>query len=196
VPIDAFLFGGRRATTVPLVSEAFDWEHGVFLGATMSVETTAAAAGDVGKLRFDPFAMLPFCGYNMADYFAHWLKIGKVQGAKLPRIFMVNWFRKGTDGSFLWPGFGDNSRVLAYVLGRLNGEGEVTETPVGLVPTPGALPLEGLDLSEDTLRELLSVDAEQVRAQLPQIEEHLDRFGDRLPTEVRSQLQRLKARLG
>jgi phosphoenolpyruvate carboxykinase (GTP) len=132
----------------------------------------------------------------MADYFAHWLKIGKVQGAKLPRIFMVNWFRKGTDGSFLWPGFGDNSRVLAYVLGRLNGEGEVTETPVGLVPTPGALPLEGLDLSEDTLRELLSVDAEQVRAQLPQIEEHLDRFGDRLPTEVRSQLQRLKARLG
>jgi phosphoenolpyruvate carboxykinase (GTP) len=196
VPIDAFLFGGRRATTVPLVSEAFDWEHGVFLGATMSVETTAAAAGEVGKLRFDPFAMLPFCGYNMADYFAHWLRIGKTSGAKLPRIFMVNWFRKGQDGKFLWPGFGENSRVLAYVLGRLTGEGEVTETPVGLVPTPDALPLEGLDIPRATLEELLSVDADQVRQQLPQIEEHLDRFGDRLPAEVRSQLESLKARLG
>jgi phosphoenolpyruvate carboxykinase (GTP) len=140
--------------------------------------------------------MLPFCGYNMADYFGHWLRTGRVQGAKLPRIFMVNWFRKGSDGSFLWPGFGDNSRVLAYVLGRLNGEGDVVETPVGLVPTPEALPLEGLDIARDTLEELLSVDPELVRAQLPQIEEHLDRFGDRLPNEVRSQLERLKARLG
>ena len=195
VPIDAFLFGGRRATTVPLISEAFDWEHGVFLGATMSVETTAAAAGAVGQLRFDPFAMLPFCGYNMADYFAHWLRIGATKGAKLPRIFMVNWFRKSSDGKFLWPGFGENSRVLAYVLGRLNGEGEVTETPVGLVPKPGALDLRGLDISDETLEELLTVDPEQVSAQLPQIEEHLDRFGDRLPAEVRSQLAGLKARL-
>ena len=196
VPIDAFLFGGRRATTVPLVSEAFDWEHGVFLGATMSVETTAAQAGAVGQLRFDPFAMLPFAGYNMADYFGHWLKIGRTEGAKLPRIFMVNWFRKSDEGKFLWPGFGENSRVLAYILGRLNGEGEVRETPIGLVPTPEALPLEGLDIDAGTLEELLTVDPEQLRAQLPQIEEHLDRFGDRLPAEVRSQLESLKARLG
>ena len=196
VPIDAFLFGGRRATTVPLVSEAFDWEHGVFVGATMSVETTAAQAGAVGQLRFDPFAMLPFCGYNMADYFGHWLQIGGTEGAKLPRIFMVNWFRKSEEGKFLWPGFGENSRVLAYILGRLEGEGEVTETPIGLVPTPDALPLEGLDISSETLEELLTVDPEQLRAQLPQIEEHLDRFGDRLPAEVRSQLEGLKARLG
>jgi phosphoenolpyruvate carboxykinase (GTP) len=195
VPIDAFLFGGRRATTVPLVSEAYDWEHGVFLGATMSVETTAAQAGAVGQLRFDPFAMLPFCGYNMADYFAHWLKIGKTDGAKLPRIFMVNWFRKSDEGKFLWPGFGENSRVLAYVLGRLEGEGEVTETPIGLVPVADSLPLEGLDIDRGTLDELLTVDSEQLRAQLPQIEEHLDRFGDRLPAEVRSQLESLKARL-
>jgi phosphoenolpyruvate carboxykinase (GTP) len=195
VPIDAFLFGGRRATTVPLVSEAFDWEHGVFLGATMSVETTAAQAGAVGQLRFDPFAMLPFCGYNMADYFAHWLKIGKTDGAKLPRIFMVNWFRKSEEGKFLWPGFGENSRVLAYVLGRLEGEGEVHETPIGLVPAVDSLPLEGLDIDRDTLEELLTVDAEQLRLQLPQVEEHLDRFGDRLPAEVRSQLESLKARL-
>src|SRR5215207_9759293 len=184
VPIDAFLFGGRRATTVPLVSEAFDWEHGVFLGATMSVGTTAAQAGAVGQLRFDPFAMLPFCGYNMADYFRHWLEIGRTNGAKLPRIFMVNWFRKSDEGKFLWPGFGENSRVLAYVLGRLDDEGDVKETPIGLVPTADALPREGLDLSEETLDELLMVDPDQLRAQLGQIEEHLDRFGDRLPAEV------------
>ena len=196
VPIDAFLFGGRRATTVPLVSEAFDWEHGVFLGATMSVETTAAQAGAVGELRFDPFAMLPFAGYNMADYFGHWLRIGRTEGARLPRIFMVNWFRKSAEGKYLWPGFGENSRVLAYILGRLEGEGDVQETPIGLVPTPEALPLEGLDISREALEQLLAVDPEQLRAQLPQIEEHLDRFGDRLPAEVRSQLESLKARLG
>jgi phosphoenolpyruvate carboxykinase (GTP) len=196
VPIDAFLFGGRRATTVPLVSEAFDWEHGVFLGATMSVETTAAQAGAVGQLRFDPFAMLPFCGYNMADYFGHWLEIGRTKGAKLPKIFMVNWFRKSDEGKFLWPGFGENSRVLAYVLGRLDGEGDVKETPIGLVPTADSLPLEGLEIPAETLEELLTVDPEQLRAQLGQIEEHLDRFGDRLPAEVRSQFESLKARLG
>jgi phosphoenolpyruvate carboxykinase (GTP) len=132
----------------------------------------------------------------MADYFSHWLSIGATEGAKLPRIFMVNWFRKGQDGKFLWPGFGENSRVLAYVLGRLNGEGEVTDTPIGLVPKPGALDLEGLDISAETLEELLAVDVEQLRAQLPQIEEHLDRFGERLPAEVRSQFESLKARLG
>ena len=196
MPIEAFLFGGRRATTVPLVSEAFDWEHGVFLGATMSVETTAAAAGEVGALRFDPFAMLPFCGYNMADYFGHWLEIGRTPGAKLPRIFMVNWFRKSDDGKFLWPGFGDNSRVLAYVLGRLNGEGDVTETPIGLVPTAGRAAARGPGSPADTVQELLAVDPELLRAQLPQVEEHLDRFGDRLPAEVRSQFESLKSRLG
>jgi phosphoenolpyruvate carboxykinase (GTP) len=196
VPIDAFLFGGRRATTVPLVSEAFDWEHGVFLGATMSVETTAAQAGAVGQLRFDPFAMLPFCGYNMADYFGHWLEIGRTKGAKLPKIFMVNWFRKSDEGKFLWPGFGENSRVLAYVLGRLDGEGDVKETPIGLVPTADSLPLEGLEIPAETLEELLTVDPEQLRAQLGEIEEHPDRFGDRLPAEVRSQFESLKARLG
>src|SRR6476620_3879626 len=144
VPIDAFLFGGRRASTVPLVTEAFDWVHGVFLGATMSVETTAAAAGEVGKLRFDPMAMLPFCGYNMADYFRHWLETGRREGAKLPKIFLVNWFRKDEDGNFLWPGFGENSRVLEWVFRRCNGEGEVRETPIGLVPPPSEINTEGL----------------------------------------------------
>jgi phosphoenolpyruvate carboxykinase (GTP) len=197
VPIDAFLFGGRRATVVPLVAEAFDWEHGAFLGATMSVETTAAAAGAVGALRFDPFAMLPFCGYNMADYFAHWLEIGRrADTAKLPRIYYVNWFRKAEDGSFLWPGFGDNSRVLAWIFRRCEGEAEATETPIGLVPAEGAIDTDGLDISEQALRELLTVDAEAVGAQLPQVEEHLARFGDRLPDEIGAQLEGLKARLG
>jgi phosphoenolpyruvate carboxykinase (GTP) len=195
VPIDAFLFGGRRATTVPLVSEAFDWEHGVFLGATMAVETTAAASGEVGKLRFDPFAMLPFCGYNMADYFGHWLRIGRTQGARLPKIFIVNWFRKDDDGKFLWPGFGDNSRVLAYVLRRCEGEGEVVETPIGYVPKPGSLDTDGLDIQPGTLDELLKVDPDELRQQLPQVRDHLARFGDRLPAEVRAQLEALERRL-
>ncbi len=145
MPIDAFLFGGRRATTVPLVHEAFDWEHGVFLGATMSSEKTAAAAGNVGELRFDPMAMLPFCGYNMADYFGHWLKLGEREGAELPRIFYVNWFRKDADGKFLWPGFGENSRVLEWVFRRCDGEAEAVETPIGLLPAEGAIDTEGLD---------------------------------------------------
>ena len=145
VPIDAFLFGGRRSTGAPLVREAFDWEHGVFLGATMSSEKTAAAAGTVGELRFDPFAMLPFCGYNMADYFEHWLKIGEREGAQLPKIFHVNWFRKDDDGKFLWPGFGENSRVLAWIFRRCDGEAEADETPIGYVPEPEHLELDGLD---------------------------------------------------
>ena len=161
MPIDAFLFGGRRATVQPLVSESFDWEHGVFLGATMSSETTAAAAGEVGKLRFDPMAMLPFCGYNMADYFGHWLTIGPRAPEQLPRIFVVNWFRKDADGKFLWPGFGENSRVLEWVFRRCDGEGETVETPIGLVPAEGELDLDGLEISDEAMRELLTVDADK-----------------------------------
>jgi phosphoenolpyruvate carboxykinase (GTP) len=197
VPIDAFLFGGRRATVVPLVREAFDWEHGVFLGATMSSEQTAAAFGTVGQLRFDPFAMLPFCGYNMADYFGHWLRIGEqADPEKLPKIFYVNWFRKGSDGEFLWPGFGENSRVLEWIFRRCNGEAEAVETPIGLVPAPGELNTEGLDISDEALTELLTVDEDALRQELPQIEEHLARFGNRLPQQVRAQFEALKARLG
>jgi phosphoenolpyruvate carboxykinase (GTP) len=195
VPIDAFLFGGRRATVVPLVREAFDWEHGVFLGATMSSEQTAAAFGAVGQLRFDPFAMLPFCGYNMADYFAHWLEVGRREGAQLPRIFYVNWFRKDEDGSFLWPGFGENSRVLEWVFRRCDGEGEAVETPIGLVPAEGDLDVEGLSISADEVHALLHVDEEAVKAELPQVREHLEKFGDRLPAELRGQLERLEQRL-
>ncbi|MDX6666498.1 MAG: phosphoenolpyruvate carboxykinase, partial [Solirubrobacteraceae bacterium] len=197
VPIDAFLFGGRRATVVPLVREAFSWEHGVFLGSTMSSEQTAAAFGTVGQLRFDPFAMLPFCGYNMGDYFAHWLKLGAAADPeKLPRIFYVNWFRKDGDGKFIWPGYGENSRVLEWIFRRLEGTADAAETPIGLVPSADALNTDGLDISADTLRELLAVDAEAVRAELPQVEEHLAKFGDKLPAEIRTQLEDLKTRLG
>jgi phosphoenolpyruvate carboxykinase (GTP) len=195
VPIDAMLFGGRRSTVVPLVTEARDWEHGVFLGATMSSETTAAAAGQVGKLRFDPFAMLPFCGYNMADYMAHWLKIGEREGANLPKIFYVNWFRKDEGGRFLWPGFGENSRVLEWVFRRCDGEGEVQDTPFGLVPPPGDLDTDGLDIDADALAELLRVDSGELAAQLPQVKEHLAKFGDQLPAQIRSQLEDLEQRL-
>jgi phosphoenolpyruvate carboxykinase (GTP) len=195
VPIDAFLFGGRRASVVPLVREAFDWEHGVFLGATMSSEQTAAAFGTVGQLRFDPFAMLPFCGYNMASYFQHWLDMGAKSGAKPPRIFYVNWFRKGADGSFLWPGFGDNSRVLEWIVRRLEGRVDADETPIGLVPKPGDLDVEGLDISDAALAEVLSVDVDALRDELPQVKEHLARFGDGLPAPVRAQFEALERRL-
>ncbi|HEX7059905.1 MAG TPA: phosphoenolpyruvate carboxykinase (GTP) [Solirubrobacterales bacterium] len=195
VPIDAFLFGGRRATTVPLVHEAFDWEHGVFLGATMASEKTAAAAGNVGELRFDPMAMLPFCGYHMGDYFGHWLKMAEREGARLPRIFYVNWFRKDEDGKFLWPGFGENSRVLEWVFRRCEDATEAVESPIGLLPTEGALNTEGLDLSEEAMRQLLHVDPEQVKAQLPQLREHLAGFGDKLPLELTTQLEALEQRL-
>jgi len=197
VPIDAFLFGGRRASVVPLVREAFGWEHGVFLGATMSSEQTAAAFGTVGQLRFDPFAMLPFCGYNMADYFAHWLALGaQADPEKLPKIFYVNWFRKDADGKFLWPGYGENSRVLEWVIRRLEGQAEAVETPIGLVPAENDLDIEGLDISEETMRELLTVDAEAVKGELSQVEEHLAKFGDKLPAPVREQFDTLKSRLG
>ena len=196
VPIDAFLFGGRRATVVPLVREAFDWEHAVFLGATMSSEQTAAAFGEVGALRFDPFAMLPFCGYNMADYFAHWLSVGRTEGAQLPRVFYVNWFRKDDHGKFIWPGFGENSRVLEWVFRRCEGTADAVESTIGLLPSEGALKLDGLDLTQEQLDEILVVDEDAVRAELPQIEEHLARFGDDLPAEVRAQFEALKGRLG
>jgi phosphoenolpyruvate carboxykinase (GTP) len=196
VPIDAMLFGGRRSTVVPLVTEARDWEHGVFLGATMSSETTAAAAGQVGQLRFDPMAMLPFCGYNMADYFAHWLKIGNRDGANLPKVFYVNWFRKDEGGRFLWPGFGENSRVLEFVFRRCDGEGEVRDTAFGLVPPAGEINTAGLDIDAGALEELLRVDDDALRAQLPQVKEHLAKFGDQLPSELRAQLADLEQRLG
>jgi phosphoenolpyruvate carboxykinase (GTP) len=196
VTMDAFLFGGRRAGVVPLVTEAFDWEHGIFMGSIMGSEKTAAAAGGgIGELRFDPFAMLPFCGYHMADYFSHWLDTGRRQGARLPKIFMVNWFRKDDDGRFIWPGFGENSRVLAWIFRRCDGEADAVETPIGLVPAPGAIETEGLDLSAAEMEKLLKVDPEEWRVQLPQIHQHYAGFGDALPDELRSQLDALEQRL-
>ncbi len=197
VPIDAILFGGRRSTVVPLVTEAFDWEHGVFLGAVMSSEKTAAAAGTVGELRFDPFAMLPFCGYNMADYFAHWLEMGRRDGAKLPKIFYVNWFRKDDGGRFLWPGFGENSRVLAWVFARCAGRGAASETPIGLIPPAGpeGIDTDGLDVSDAEMAELLRADTVEWKAQLPQLHAHLARF-KALPDALSVQLQALEERLG
>jgi len=196
VPISAILFGGRRATNVPLVTESFDWDHGVFLGSIMSSETTAAQAGAVGKLRFDPFAMLPFCGYNMGDYFAHWLQIGRATDAdKLPKLFWVNWFRRGDDGSFLWPGFGENSRVLKWVVERVEGGSEAVDTPIGRVPTTSALDTEGLEVEEGTLERLLSVEPESWRQELPQLEEHYRTLGDHVPAALKEQLESLEKRL-
>jgi phosphoenolpyruvate carboxykinase (GTP) len=197
VPISAILFGGRRSTVVPLVTEALDWEHGVFLGAVMSSEKTAAATGTVGELRFDPFAMLPFCGYNMADYFAHWLRIGRqADPAKLPKIFYVNWFRKDPSGRFLWPGYGENSRVLAWVFARCAGHGASVSTPIGTIPPVGreGLDTSGLDISEADIAELLSVDLQEWKAQLPHFHEHLGKF-ERLPKELHEQLLALERRL-
>ncbi len=196
VPISAILFGGRRSSVVPLITEAFDWEHGVFLGSIMSSETTAAAAGAVGDVRPDPLAMLPFCGYNMADYLGHWLRIGRdADASRLPRMYYVNWFRKGPDGNYLWPGFGDNSRVLEWVFERVNGGGATRETPIGLVPTEDAIPREGLDLGADAMGELLRVDEGEWRAEVPTIEEHYAQFGARLPQALREQLKVLAERL-
>jgi phosphoenolpyruvate carboxykinase (GTP) len=195
VPIDAMLFGGRRATVVPLVSEAFDWEHGVFLGATMGSEKTAAAAGTVGELRFDPFAMLPFCGYDMAAYFAHWLTLGRhADPGKLPRIFCVNWFRKDDHGRFLWPGYGENSRVLAWIFRRCDNQADAIDTPIGRLPAPGALDTNGLALGDAELAAALTVAPEEWRAQLPQMRAHLARF-ERLPHELHAQLEALEQRL-
>ena len=195
VPISAFLFGGRRKTVVPLVNEARSWEHGVFLGATMASEMTAAVLGGAGQLRFDPFAMLPFCGYHMGDYFKHWLEIGKHPGAKLPKIFYVNWFRRGADGHFLWPGYGDNSRVLKWIFGRCNGTAAAKETEIGNLPADGALDLSGLDIPAEDQKALFGVDKEGWKAVIPQIEQHFAKFGAKLPAELNKQLDELKARL-
>ena len=196
VPISAILFGGRRSSVVPLITEAYSWEQGVFLGSIMASETTAAAAGAVGKLRRDPFAMLPFCGYHVGDYLAHWLKIGgATEASKLPKIFYVNWFLKDGDGKFIWPGFGENSRVLEWVFQRCDGKGEAVETPIGLLPTRTALPTDGLDLPEAAWDRLLKVDAEEWRAEIPSIEEHFDGIGDRLPQALRDELVALEKRL-
>jgi phosphoenolpyruvate carboxykinase (GTP) len=196
VPISAILFGGRRASVVPLVQEARDWRQGVFLGSIMASETTAAATGAVGRLRRDPFAMLPFCGYNMGDYLGQWLQLGaSADPAKLPRLYYVNWFRKGADGRWLWPGFGENSRVLAWIFARVAGTAEAVETPVGLVPAEGALDLEGLDVTPEDMAELLRVDVGEWQAEVPSIEGHYARLGERLPVELRDELDALEERL-
>jgi phosphoenolpyruvate carboxykinase (GTP) len=197
VPISAILFGGRRASTIPLVTESLSWKHGVFMGATVASETTAAQAGAVGNLRFDPFAMLPFCGYNMADYISHWLSIGAASDeSKLPKIFYVNWFRKSAEGKFLWPGYGENSRVLKWIVHRVAGDvsAAAVETPIGHVPAPGALDLDGLALSPESLQSVLNVDHEEWKAELPKIGMHFDNLGARLPAEMRNQLVALEAR--
>ena len=196
VPISAILFGGRRASNVPLITEARDWDHGVFLGSIMSSEKTAAAAGKVGEVRFDPFAMLPFMGYNVGDYINHWLEIGaNADPEKLPRMFWVNWFRKDEDGKFLWPGFGENCRVLKWVLERVVGQGEITETAIGNVPSIHGLDLEGIDISEDQLNELLSVDNSEWFEEIPLIEDHFSFIGERLPDSLIAELEELKTRL-
>ncbi len=196
VPIDAILFGGRRATNVPLVSEAFDWAHGVFIGSSVSSEQTAAAEGTVGALRRDPFAMLPFCGYNMADYWGHWLKIGSFTSPdKLPRIYSVNWFRKDSDGKFMWPGFGENSRVLEWIVNRLSGKAEAVDTPIGRVPAPGALNTVGLDITDAQLAELFAVNADSWLAETDLTQEYYAGFGERVPAELNEQLQGLRDRL-
>jgi phosphoenolpyruvate carboxykinase (GTP) len=196
VPIDAVMFGGRRSTVVPLVTEARNWEHGVFLGSSMSSEKTAAAAGNVGELRFDPFAMLPFCGYNMADYFGYWLSLPEREGVKLPRLFYVNWFRKDDDGKFIWPGFGDNIRVLAWMFRRLEGNAEAEDSLLGLVPREGEIDIEDLAIGEEHMRELRSIDPDDMRDQIPQMQQHFAQFGDRLPDRLRAQMQDLAERLG
>jgi len=198
VPISAILFGGRRKTTIPLVTEARDWVHGVYMGATLSSETTAAAVGQVGVVRRDPMAMLPFIGYHAGDYFRHWIEVGKgvSDTAVLPKIFYVNWFRRGADGRFLWPGFGENSRVLKWVVERLEGSGAAVETPIGRVPTPEAVDVSGLDMSSEDLAEVLRVDPEEWRAEIPAVTEWFAKFGDKLPGVLWSELDALKARLG
>jgi len=200
VPISAILFGGRRATTIPLVVEARDWNHGVYMGATLSSETTAAATGAVGVVRRDPMAMIPFIGYNGGDYFRHWIEMGKGgptgDASKLPRIFYVNWFRRDDEGGFLWPGFGENSRVLKWVVERIDGQAAAVETPIGHVPAPGAIDTEGLELSDEALAAALAVDAEEWKAEIPQIQEWFEKFGDDLPAVLWTELDGLKARLG
>jgi phosphoenolpyruvate carboxykinase (GTP) len=193
VPISAFIFGGRRARLAPLVYESFNWQHGVFVGATMASETTAATTGDVGITRRDPMAMLPFCGYNMADYFQHWLDMGK-KIPHPPKIFHVNWFRKGADGKFLWPGYGENVRVLKWILERVEGRGEARETPIGFVPGRTGLTLDGLKISPEALDEMFRVDADAWEADLADSREFFDKFGARLPRELRKEHEGVRNR--
>ena len=196
VPISAILFGGRRRTTVPLVTQAFDWDHGVFLGSIMASETTAAAGGAVGKLRFDPMAMLPFCGYNMADYFSHWLSVGsKTSAAKLPQIFFVNWFRRDNDGRFLWPGYGENSRVLKWIFERLEGKADARKTAIGFLPATDSLDTDGLSINTADLEAITSLDTDGWREAMPQIREHFAVFGDRLPAKLHDSLNSLESAL-
>ena len=196
VPISAILFGGRRASTVPLAFEAFDWQHGTFIGSIASSERTAAAAGTVGELRRDPMAMLPFCGYNMGDYFAHWLEMGKnTEASKLPKIFYVNWFRKDADGGWLWPGFGENSRVLKWIVERVSGKGQAVETPIGYLPASGAIDTSGLDVTDDQMAELLNVNVEEWLNEIESIREHYARFEETLPEALSDELAALEARL-
>ncbi len=197
VPIDAILFGGRRASVVPLVTQSRDWANGVFMGSIVASETTAAATGAVGNLRRDPFAMLPFCGYNMADYFGHWLSFAQnYDEAALPKIFYVNWFRKGDDGRWLWPGFGENSRVLEWVFKRVAGEADAVDTPIGFVPTLDSLDVSGVDVSPADMAELLEVNVDEWRAEVPSIRQHYAQFGDRLPAALHEQVDLLESRLG
>lgn len=196
VPIDIFIFGGRRTSVVPLVSEAYSWDHGVFMGATAASETTAANIGATGNLRRDPFAMTPFCGYNMGDYFAHWFKMGERLGKNAPRIFYVNWFRKSGDGKFLWPGFSDNSRVLKWMCERVEGKVGAIETPIGKLPKDGDLDLSGLEIGKENMQELMAVDTAAWKAEVPDIEKHYARFGNRLPAKLRDELAALAKRLG
>ncbi|GAC78937.1 MULTISPECIES: phosphoenolpyruvate carboxykinase (GTP) [Gordonia] len=196
VPISAILFGGRRKTTVPLVTEARDWEHAVFMGATVGSEQTAAAEGKVGSTRRDPMAMLPFLGYHVGDYFEHWLNIGRTEGAQMPHVFYVNWFRRGEDGRFLWPGFGENSRVLKWMVDRIEGNVEGVDTPIGIVAKPEELDLTGLDVSEADVAEALAVNVDEWRNEIPSIEEWFDFVGDKLPAELTAQLDVLRGRLG
>jgi phosphoenolpyruvate carboxykinase (GTP) len=196
VPIDAILFGGRRASVVPLVTEANDWQHGTFLGSIMASEKTAAASGVKGDIRRDPMAMLPFCGYHMGDYFAHWLKMGEKGGAKMPKIFYVNWFRKNKDGKFMWPGYAENSRVLKWIFERCDGKADAVDTPIGKVPADGAIDVKGVKVDPADMREMTSVDKEGWKAELPMIKEHFAIFGAKLPQVLREQLAALEKRLG
>ena len=196
VPIDAILFGGRRERLVPLVRQAFSWQHGVFLGATASSETTAANIGAVGEVRYDPMAMTPFCGYHMGDYFAHWMKMGEKLGDKAPGIFYVNWFRKDANGKFLWPGYGDNSRALKWICDRIDGKVGAKETPIGLMPEDGGLDLNGLQIAPEKLEELMSVKTEEWKNEVPNIEKHFARFGARLPEGMAAELKALARKLG
>jgi phosphoenolpyruvate carboxykinase (GTP) len=196
VPIDIFIFGGRRGSVVPLVHEAFSWEHGVFLGATAASETTSANIGAVGNLRRDPFAMKPFCAYHMGDYVRHWLTMGEKLGTKAPRIFYVNWFRKNQDGKFLWPGFSDNSRVLKWMCERIDGKTGARKSPIGLLPEEGDLDLSGLTISPGDMKELMSVNISEWKAEIPDIEAHFASLGSRVPERMKTQLKNLKERLG